>query len=246
MSHVLYWVVKSNVIGGNMGNEHWSWSHSLKNYVLMFDLNASDFCQPLLDVAAGASTFNVEMTNQGYKVVSCDPIYKTSPENITQVINQLVEHLATKIEKTTDHYQWGLEYRNSADLIRQQHAMAEIFIRDYAKGLKEQRYISDSLPNLSFENFQFAYALCANFIFDGHYADDLKFQIAAIHDMARVAREVRIFPLLDPTGNISANLGPILAQLQVEGYGVEIRQVPYQLLKKGNAMLRVFAKNCPI
>lgn len=229
-----------------MGNEHWSWSHSLKNYVLMFDLNTSEFCQPILDMAAGASTFNIEMTNQGYKVISCDPIYKTPPENITETVNHLIDHLASKIEQTQDRYQWGLQYRNPAELERQQRDMAEIFIRDYAKGLKEKRYVSDSLPTLSFEDYQFHYALCANFIFDGHYANDVNFQLQSLREMARVAREVRIFPLLDPAGNISANLGPILAQLQLEGYGVEIRQVPYQLLKKGNAMLRVFAKNCPI
>jgi hypothetical protein len=224
----------------------WSWSHSLKNYVLMFDLTSEEFCHPILDVAAGPSSFNVEMKRQGYKVVSSDPLYATSPDMIDIVTNNLINNLSEQIKSNPDRFHWGEEFSNPSELERQQRAMAEIFCHDYERGLKEKRYTADALPNLHFDDFQFSLALCANFIFDGPYANDLIFQMDSIHEMCRVAKEVRIYPLLDRSGQISPHLGPIIAELQMKDYGVEVREVPYQFVRHGNAMLRVFARNCPI
>ncbi|MFN7098620.1 MAG: SAM-dependent methyltransferase, partial [Gammaproteobacteria bacterium] len=80
----------------------WSWSHSLKNYVLMFDLTTAEFCQPILDMAAGPSSFNCEMKRQGYKVVSADPLYATAPEMIEIVTTNLVNSLCTEIKANPD------------------------------------------------------------------------------------------------------------------------------------------------
>lgn len=229
-----------------MQHTPWSWAHSLKNYVLMFDLTSEEFCHPILDVAAGPSSFNVEMKRHGYKVVSCDPMYTTAPDMIDIVSNDLIKNLSEQVKANPDRFHWGDEFSNPSELERQQRAMAEIFSHDYARGLKEKRYMPDALPNLHFGDFQFSLALCANFLFDGQYAGDLNFKIESIHEMCRVAKEARIYPLTDQNGQVSSHLGPIIAELQMKDFGVEVREVPYQFIRHGNAMLRVFARNCPI
>lgn len=225
---------------------HWSWSHSLKCYLLMFDLTTEEFCRPILDVAAGPSSFNSEMTHQGYTVVSCDPLYATPVNEIEAVSGKMIDDLAQQISTQPTQFNWGNEFPNPGELLRQQRDMAAIFCRDFAEGLAQKRYRADALPHLNFDDFHFSLALCANFIFDGSLSDDIKFQIGAIQEMCRVAQEVRIYPLLDQYGQISPHLGQIMAELQMADYGVEIRQVSYQFFKNGNAMLRVFSRRCKL
>ena len=67
-----------------------------------------------------------------------------------------------------------------------------------------------------------------------------------IRELARVAKEVRIFPLIDRHGQPSPFLGPVLLGLQEGNYGVEVKEVPYHLQPKGNAMLRVWAQQCQL
>ncbi|MGD1702452.1 hypothetical protein [Dapis sp. BLCC M229] len=57
--------------------------------------------------------------------------------------------------------------------------------------------------------------------------------------MCRVAKEVRIFPLLKLSGEISPLVMPIIEQLSTKGYKVEIRQVNYEFQKGGNQMISI-------
>jgi branched-subunit amino acid aminotransferase/4-amino-4-deoxychorismate lyase len=54
-----------------------------------------------------------------------------------------------------------------------------------------------------------------------------------------VAREVRVFPLLELGALPSRYREPVVAQLSAEGYDVQIRRVPYEFQKQGNEMLMV-------
>ena len=68
---------------------------------------------------------------------------------------------------------------------------------------------------------------------------DAAFHLAAIRELARVAAEVRVFPLLDMAGRPSAHLEPVLAALRAAGYGAEVHPVPYAFQRGGDRMLRV-------
>ena len=57
---------------------------------------------------------------------------------------------------------------------------------------------------------------------------------------------MRIFPLLDNQGKMSDELGPLMLSFQKKNYGVEVREVAYQTLKGGNAMLRIWEQECHI
>ncbi|MAZ39550.1 MAG: hypothetical protein CMF49_05460 [Legionellales bacterium] len=228
-----------------MSKFSWGWGHSFKNYLLMFDLQDNELQEPILDVAAGASSFNAEMHGRGYYVVSADPLYALSMPDLKLKIDRMGQTLRQWIEQ---HKAQFLLRDKAAfeDLIAKQKAMANIFIQDFQEGVYAKRYVADPLPNLSFSHAQYALALCANFLFDGPYAKDMDFQLKAILEMCRVAREVRIFPLLDDSGEVSQHVAPLMAVLQSKNYGVEIREVPFHLQKNGNAMLRVWSNECQL
>ncbi len=66
-----------------------------------------------------------------------------------------------------------------------------------------------------------------------------EFHLASIVEMCRVAKEVRVFPLLNISGETSPWLKPVMNELQERGYSVEIKQVTYEFQKNGNQILRV-------
>lgn len=98
---------------------------------------------------------------------------------------------------------------------------------------------------MPFEDFSFDIAICPYYLFTQTRAD-LDFHLNLIRQLARVAKEVRIFPLIDQQGVLSPLLGPVLLGLQQENYGVEVRDVTSPLLQKENAMLRVWAQLCHV
>jgi hypothetical protein len=61
------------------------------------------------------------------------------------------------------------------------------------------------------------------------------FHIASIREMLRVAKEVRIFPLLDVNAQESRYLQGVLERFQE--YKLEIRKVNYEFQRGGNKML---------
>ncbi len=113
-------------------------------------------------------------------------------------------------------------------------------------GKAEGRYIGVADYHLPFADFSFDFALSSHYLFADLDEQTVEFHLAVIRELARVAKEVRIFPLIDREGNTSEFLGPVLLGLQQENYGVEVREVAFHLHKTGNAMLRVWAQQCPV
>ena len=67
----------------------------------------------------------------------------------------------------------------------------------------------------------------------------LEFHLSAVEEMARVAGEVRVFPLLGAYGAPSPHLRPLVGALQERGYAVELTRVPYEFLRGGHEVLSV-------
>ena len=71
--------------------------------------------------------------------------------------------------------------------------------------------------------------------------------VTDILEMARVAEEVRVFPLIDNrTGELSPLVGPVLMALQAQNFAVEVLEVPYKFQKNGNAMLKARTLICDV
>jgi hypothetical protein len=66
-----------------------------------------------------------------------------------------------------------------------------------------------------------------------------EFHRQSILELCRVAKEVRIFPLINISAEPSPWLQPVIDELQSRGYAVEIKKVAYEFQKNGNQILRV-------
>jgi hypothetical protein len=100
-------------------------------------------------------------------------------------------------------------------------------------------YVEAVLPDLPFPDQSFDLALCSHFLF--LYSEQLgpAFHRAAALELSRVARDVRVFPLLALGGRPSPHLDTVMQCLGEAGASVAVDPVPYEFQRGANQMLRV-------
>lgn len=214
------------------------WGRSLAEYIKMFDLTSADLQLRILDCAGGPASFNIEMTRKGYQVTSCDPVYQFSASEIAKRIRETYPKVIDGVQANLDSYVWQtIQSPEQLGDIRMA-AMVQ-FLEDLSWGIQQGRYITAELPVLPFNSNQFDLALCGHFLFT--YSDfySAEFHLASIRELCRVAAEVRIFPLLNISGDALPLLQLVIDQLDKQGYRVEIKQVPYEFQKGGNQLMQV-------
>ncbi len=115
----------------------------------------------------------------------------------------------------------------------------KVFLDDYDAGLSQGRYVADGLPSLSFRDGSFDLAVCSHFLF--LYTDQLTedFHVHAMLELSRVAREVRVFPLVALGGQRSSYLETVNTRLKELRLCVTIERVPYEFVRGANEMMRV-------
>lgn len=219
------------------------WGHTLADYQQMFDLTDADLDKKIIDCGAGPASFNAEMHQLGKHVVSVDELYNLPYDMLQQSINKQFKQMQAGIAEHVDKFNWD-RYKNLAELTAARQRGLDAFFTDFELGRQKGRYYPEELNKLSFADASFDIALSAHYLFTIKAELGMDYHLSAIREMARVAKEVRIFPLLDGDGEITPLLGPILLALQEENYGVKIKEVPFTLHKNGNAMLHVWAQKC--
>lgn len=214
------------------------WGRNLSEYQQMFNLTAAELSLTILGCGDGPASFNAEMTQRGHTVISIDPIYQFSTEQIRDRVAAAYGTIISQLEANHDRYHWT-QFRNPEDLGQVRTATMERFFADYEIGKTAGRYRPQSLPNLDFSNQSFDLALCSHFLL--LYSDHLSldFHITAIQELLRVAREIRIFPLLTLTGERSPYLNPILEYVTNQGFVPRLETVTYEFQKGGNQMLAI-------
>jgi hypothetical protein len=212
------------------------WGRSYQEYLAMFALSDADLQLRILGCGDGPASFNAELTQRGGKIISIDPIYQFDTVQINNRIAETYEIVLEQLRQNQQDYLW--ETIPSVDALGQIRMPAmQLFLQDYETGKSNGRYISGELPSLPFANGQFDLALSSHFLF--LYSEHLaaEFHLQALQEMLRVAREVRVFPLLTLKGQTSPYLKPILESLKNQGVCYEIRRVAYQFQRGANEML---------
>ena len=214
------------------------WGRSYDEYVSMFSLTKDDLNHNILGCADGPSSFNCGLTKRGGHIISADPLYRYTQEQIAQRIKDTRNEVLDQTRKNEHEFMWST-IRSVEELGRIRMSAMEEFLGDYEEGQKEGRYIPESLPSLPFADKQFQLALCSHFLFlySGHL--DLDFHLDSIHEMCRVACEVRIFPLLQLGTQPSPHVGPVIKDMEGFGYRTEIVEVEYEFQRGGNKMLKI-------
>ena len=219
------------------------WGRSYEEYVRMFALDESDLARRILGCGDGPASFNAELSRRGGRVTSVDPLYSLEAEAIARRIDETFELVMSQTEREQHRFVWR-ELRDLEHLAETRMSAMRAFLADYELGRAQGRYVVGALPSLPFADGEADLAVVAHLLF--FYAEQLdrEFHRRAIAELRRVAREVRVFPLVDVNAQRSSHLDAILEDLEREGARPEIVVVPYEFQRGGNEMLR-FAGNPP-
>ena len=214
---------------------------SRHEYITMFNLSTVDLDRSILGVGDGPASFNAESTPLGNHITSIDPIYELGGAEIQQRFDAVVDDIIDQIRASPNDWVWS--YHSSPDTLRQSRIQTiQTFLQDYEGGQQVGRYQTGALPKLPFADQQFELALCSHFLFlyGDHY--DEAFHRASVRELLRVSHEVRIFPLLTLTLELSPYMDSIIQSCRDWGYRAAIEPVEYELQKGGNQMLVIRAE----
>ena len=215
------------------------WGRSFDEYRRMFALTDADLAGRILGCGDGPASFNAEATRRGTQVVSCDPLYQFSAAQIQQRIDETAPEVLEQARRNAHEFVWNEAIPDIDALKRMRMIAMSVFLDDYAQGRASGRYLDASLPSLPFADGAFGLALCSHFLFLYSQQRDEAFHLQPMRELGRVARDVRIFPLLALGGQPSPHLGAAREALTRDGWQTSIERVPYEFQRGGNEMLRV-------
>lgn len=217
------------------------WGRSYEEYVSMFDLTEAYLGSHILGCGDGPAGFNAELTQRGGHAVAVDPVYVFDVEQIKSRIAETYEAVMAQMRINQNDYIW--------EVIPSIEALGEIrmsamdsFLADFELGKQQGRYLAGELPTLPFANGQFDIALSSHFLFLYSAHLSAEFHLQALQEILRVAREVRIFPLLALDGSISPYLSLVSEEFAGRGFEVQIVKVDYEFQRGGNQMLVIKPK----
>ena len=214
------------------------WGRTMAEYCGMFDLGERDLRGRILGCGDGPASFNAEMSAQGYRVVSVDPLYAFPAEAIEQRVEETYDIIMEQLARNREDFVWTYVPSLPALGQRRMGAMRR-FLADFARGKCEGRYLDASLPDLPFVDNAFDLALSSHFLFLYSEQFDLTFHVGALQEMLRVATEARAFPLLQIGGAPSPHVQGVIDAFTAEGIQARIEDVPYEFQRGGSRMLRL-------
>ncbi len=140
------------------------WGRTLAEYRAMFMLSDDDLESKILGCGDGPASFNAEVKELDGSVVSIDPIYAFSKEQIKKRIYEVASEIIEQIKQNRDSFVWR-DIKDVDLLYNIRVSAMQSFLKDYEQGKKEGRYIYEELPTLSFKEKQFNIALSSHFLF---------------------------------------------------------------------------------
>lgn len=213
------------------------WGRSLSEYEEMFSLSSDDLRKKILGCGDGPACFNAELTAEGGNVISVDPIYRFNSAQIRTRIDEVYPQIIEQVSKNKKDFVWN-NIRNVEELGRIRMDAMNIFLNDYEKHQESGRYKDASLPKLSFESAKFDLALCSHYLFLYSEHVSQEHHLQSMKELCRVAKEVRIYPLLSINSNKeSPHLKPVMAELERNGINVSLVSVRYEFQQGATKML---------
>lgn len=202
----------------------------------MFGLTEADLGLHILGCGDGPAGFNSELTKRGGHIVSVDPVYVFDAEQIRARILETYETVMSQMRKNHSDYVWGV-IPSVEQLGSLRMSAMETFLADFDVGKQAGRYIPGALPSLPFANGEFDITLSSHFLFLYSAHLSAEFHLQALQEMLRVSHEVQVFPLLTLDGATSPYLHFVNEHLANQGFGLEVKRVPYEFQRGGNEML---------
>ena len=214
------------------------WGRNLEEYRTMGLFTSKDSDKKILGCGDGPASVNRELTELGVTVTSIDPVYQFTKEQIQKRVEETSDIVAQQLREHSDDFVWN-NIKDVDALVALRLAAMDAFLEDYTKGKEEKRYQHQELPSLDFEDNAFDLVWSSHFLFLYSEHFDTVFHLDAIKEMLRVAKEVRIFPLLDLTNRPSPHLKTVLDYINEHGYTYEIIKSDYEFQKGAFEMLQI-------
>lgn len=109
------------------------WGRSYDEYVAMFALTDTDLRRRILGCGDGPASFNAVLTGRGGSVVSVDPLYRYSRDEIRQRIDETYCVVMEQTRKNAHEFLWTT-ITSVEELGRLRLAAMESFLSDYRLG----------------------------------------------------------------------------------------------------------------
>jgi hypothetical protein len=177
------------------------WGRSYHEYLEIFNLKSDDLNKFILGCGDGPANFDCIHTSKNKKCISIDPIYQFTKKQIVIKINDTFNNVIAQTKNNVEKFNWD-KINNVEELAKTRMTAMNIFLNDYEKCLKEKRYIYAELPKLPFNENDFDLIISAHFLFFYSENLSLEFHKDSIIEMLRIAKEIRIFPIVDVNSNI--------------------------------------------
>lgn len=211
------------------------WGRNMEEYKLMFQLDDSDMSKKFAGFGDGPACFNYEMTEKNGNVISFDLIYQFSKGDIEKRIEEVRTTVMQQMRENMDNYVWK-NIKNLDELENTRMSAMQKFLSDYEKGKSEGRYVFHELPNrLPYADDYFDIGLSSHFLLM-YTALGYDFHIAAMTEMLRVCKEIRIFPIVDLDANKTDLISNVIDYFRKD-YNVEIVKTEYEFQRGDNKLL---------
>lgn len=213
------------------------WGRRLDEYRAFFALDDVPRGTQILDIGGGPASFASEAVSAGYDVTAVDPIYAFDGQGIRSRFEATSKAMRAGFRAAAYRFNWSF-YGSESLVHRRRLEALEWFLADFAHA-GSRRYVAAALPHLTFGDRAFDLALISHLLF--LYGDELDgtFHLAALREALRVAREVRVFPLLNLDGRPSSHLPGVIRALESDGYVVALQAVDFEFQRGATKMLRV-------
>lgn len=211
------------------------WGREAEEYESFFALGDVPPAAHMLDCGGGPSSFTAQRSAGGPGVRAVDPIYALGQAAIRARFEATREPMLEGMKNARGRFVWNYYPSPEAVVARREKAL-EAFLADRAR--HPERYVAAALPALPFAAASFDVAVCSHLLF--LYSDELSLalHVESLREMLRVAREARVFPLLDMTGKPSRHLVPALSALADEVTAERVA-VPFEFQRGATHMLRL-------
>jgi hypothetical protein len=212
-------------------------SRSIDEYEGMFDLDLAALvgCR-VLDCPGGGASFVASAHAAGIDAIAVDPTYADEhPEVVAERLRAEAVRSNEWVRAHLDLFAWGTVFDDPDDHLRSRQASVERFVAHRA--LHPDRYVTGSLPSLPFADGSADLALSSHLLFTYDDRHDEAFHVAAVLELLRVAREVRVFPTLSLDFGRSPLVDPVVDAVQDAGFTVELHRTDYEFQRGGDELL---------
>jgi SAM-dependent methyltransferase len=214
-------------------------SRSFQEYEAFFGLTSDDLAGAILDCSAGASGFAAAVNARGGRATAVDPAYDRGVEQLSAEASDAAARGRAILAVHRDSYVWSWYGTLERHEELRRTALAE-FLADVRA--HRETYVPGALPYLPFADGTFDLALCSHLLFTWSNVFDDAWHEAALCELLRVAREVRVFPLVvQGAGDAVPFLASLLDRVRGLGHGIEVVDVPYEFQRGACQMLRITA-----